>query len=235
MGILKKLLTVIRGGATEVGEAIVDTQALRILDQEIRDAENALAQARQELVRIMGQHKVATQKCGEMAAKISDLEAKAMKALDAGREDLATEVAEAIAHLTTQHDAEKQLTSEFSSSANSMRQTIDKAEKQIRELRQQADLVKARDSVQKAQSKAQTAATGAQGNVGNAASTLERLKSKQQQQQAQFEAQEALESERTGADLDQKLRDAGITPQQDTANAVLERLKASRNTNNDSQ
>lgn len=229
MSIWKKLLTAIRGGATEVGEAIVDTQALRILDQEIRDAESALAQARQELVRIMGQHKVATQKCDEMAAKIADLESKAMKALDAGREDLATEVAEAIAHLSTQHDAEQQLVTEFASSVDNMRQSISKAEQQIRELRHQADIVKARDSVQKAQSKAQSAATGAQGNVGNAASTLERLKERQQQQQAQFEAQEALDSERTGSDLEQKLRDAGITPQANSASAVLERLKASRN------
>lgn len=228
MSIWKKLLTAIRGGATEVGEAVVDTQALRILDQEIRDAESALVQARQELVRIMGQHKVATQKCEEIAAKIGDLESKALKALDAGREDLAVEVAEAIARLSTQHDAEKQLTAEFAASVDNMRQTINKAEQQIRELRQQTDIVKARDSVQKAQSKAQSAASGAQGNVGNAASTLERLKSRQQQQQAQFEAQDALESERTGSDLEQKLRDAGITPQENSANAVLERLKASR-------
>ena len=228
MSIWKKLLTAIRGGATEVGEAMVDTQALRILDQEIRDAESALAQARQELVRIMGQHKVAIQKCDEMAAKIADLESKAMKALDTGREDLATEVAEAIAHLSTQHDAEQQLATEFASSVDNMRQSISKAEQQICELRHQADIVKARDSVQKAQSKAQSAATGAQGNVGNAASTLERLMERQQQQ-AQFEAQEALESERTGSDLEQKLRDAGITPQANSASAVLERLKASRN------
>lgn len=233
MSIWKKLVTAIRGGATEVGEAIVDTQALRILDQEIRDAESALAQARQELVRIMGQHKVATQKCEEMAAKIGDLEGKALKALDAGREDLATEVAEAIAHLSTQYDAEKQLKAEFATSIDSMRQTISKAEQQIRELRQQTDIVKARDSVQKAQSKAQSAASGAQGNVGNAASTLERLKARQQQQQAQFEAQDALEAERTGSDLEQKLREAGITPQQNSASAVLERLKSSRNTDSE--
>ena len=38
MGIFSKIITAIRGGATEVGEAIVDSQAMRILDQEIRDA-----------------------------------------------------------------------------------------------------------------------------------------------------------------------------------------------------
>ena len=44
--IWSKLFTALRGGANEVGEAIVDQQALRILDQEIRDADSALSNAR---------------------------------------------------------------------------------------------------------------------------------------------------------------------------------------------
>ena len=39
--IWSKLFTALRGGASEVGESIVDQQALRILDQEIRDADTA--------------------------------------------------------------------------------------------------------------------------------------------------------------------------------------------------
>ena len=51
--IWSKLFTALRGGASEVGESIVDQQALRILDQEIRDADSALANAKRELVSIM--------------------------------------------------------------------------------------------------------------------------------------------------------------------------------------
>ena len=51
--IWSKLFTALRGGANEVGEAIADQQALRILDQEIRDADSALSNARRELVTIM--------------------------------------------------------------------------------------------------------------------------------------------------------------------------------------
>ena len=36
MNILSKMMTALRGGATEAGEAIVDSQALRILDQAIQ-------------------------------------------------------------------------------------------------------------------------------------------------------------------------------------------------------
>ena len=40
MSILTKIFTLLRGGANEAGQAVVDANALRILDQEIRDAGN---------------------------------------------------------------------------------------------------------------------------------------------------------------------------------------------------
>ncbi len=92
--IWSKLFTALRGGASEVGESIVDQQALRILDQEIRDADNALTSAKRELVSIMAKHKLAADRVGEYDAKIKDLESKAMAAIQANREDLALEVAE---------------------------------------------------------------------------------------------------------------------------------------------
>ena len=42
MGVLKDLFAAVKGGANEVGEAIIDANAIRILEQEIRDAENAI-------------------------------------------------------------------------------------------------------------------------------------------------------------------------------------------------
>src|SRR3546814_18625481 len=52
----------------------VDQQALRILDQEIRDADSALANAKRELVTIMAKHKLSTDRVSEYNAKIQDLE-----------------------------------------------------------------------------------------------------------------------------------------------------------------
>ncbi|WP_191624806.1 PspA/IM30 family protein, partial [Pseudomonas fluorescens] len=100
--IWSKLFTALRGGATEVGESIVDQQALRILDQEIRDADSALANAKRELVTIMAKHKLSADRVSEHNAKIKDLESKAMAAIQANREDLALEVAEAISTLTNE-------------------------------------------------------------------------------------------------------------------------------------
>ena len=49
MSIWAKVATAIRGGVNEAGEAIVDNQALRILDQEIRDADNELIKSKDRM------------------------------------------------------------------------------------------------------------------------------------------------------------------------------------------
>ena len=53
MSVWGKLFTAVRGGANEAGEAIVDSQAMRILDQELRDTDNSLRKARGDLANMM--------------------------------------------------------------------------------------------------------------------------------------------------------------------------------------
>jgi phage shock protein A len=53
MSILKKLFTAVRGGAREAGEAIVDANGIRIFEQEIADAQNALHRAKKSLTEVM--------------------------------------------------------------------------------------------------------------------------------------------------------------------------------------
>lgn len=223
--IWSKLFTAIRGGASEVGEAIVDQQALRILDQEIRDADAALAGARQELAAIMAKHSLASRRVAEHDAKIHDLEAKALAALKASREDLATEAAQLIANLTNERDAEHRQASEFGAYVEKMRKDVAKAEARIRSLRQQVDMARARESVQKAQVSASIASGGANGKLETAVGTLNRLKARQDQRAAELEAQEQLAEVSTGSDLERRLKEAGIVPDAGSANAVLERLR----------
>ncbi|WP_339503054.1 PspA/IM30 family protein [Pseudomonas silesiensis] len=223
--IWSKLFTALRGGANEAGEAIADQQALRILDQEIRDADSALANAKRQLVTIMAKHKLSTDRVSEHNAKIKDLESKAMAAIQANREDLALEVAEAISTLTGELEVEQKQATEFGGYADSMRKDITKAESRIKSLRQQVDMAKARDSVQKAQVSASIASGGANGKLETAVGTLNRLQAKQQQRAAELQAQDQLAEASTGTDLERKLREAGITPDSGSANAILERLK----------
>ena len=42
MSVWKKLVTAVKGGATEAAQTVVDSQAIRILEQEIREAKEEL-------------------------------------------------------------------------------------------------------------------------------------------------------------------------------------------------
>ena len=69
MSLLKKIWTGVRGKAHETGEAIVDANALAILDQEIRDADSALAKARDQLSLIAAKRSLAEKECNELGAE----------------------------------------------------------------------------------------------------------------------------------------------------------------------
>jgi len=79
MNVWSKLLTAMRGTAYEAGEAVVDSQALRILDQEIRDADAELHKSREALANIMAKQKLAGEKVAKVAAKIAEYEQYAIK------------------------------------------------------------------------------------------------------------------------------------------------------------
>ena len=53
MNIWAKMITALRGGVNEAGEAVIDSQALRILDQEVRDASEELKRSKDGLAEIM--------------------------------------------------------------------------------------------------------------------------------------------------------------------------------------
>jgi phage shock protein A len=53
MSVWGKLFTALRGGVNEAAETVADGQAMRILDQELRDAEKSLGLARSNLAGMM--------------------------------------------------------------------------------------------------------------------------------------------------------------------------------------
>lgn len=226
MSLLRKIVTALRGGASEVGEAIVDSQALRILDQEIRDADNNLIDARNQLVKIMAKHKTAQQRITEFDKTIGDWEQKAIAALDKGEEGLAHECAARIADLTNQRDSEQALADQFGASVTTLTAAVSKTEAQIKGLKQQVDLVKARESVQRAQVSAASATGGANGSLETAVGSLDRIKKRQTERAAELEAAAELAGKADGSDLEARLKSAGIGASNSGADDVLARLKA---------
>ncbi|OEC32612.1 phage shock protein A (PspA) family protein [Pseudomonas cuatrocienegasensis] len=223
-----KLLTALRGKSTEIGEAIVDKQALTILDQEIRDADGAIRSAQHDLAGLMGKEKLGAKELDELKSTITDLESRALAALNAQREDLAHEVAARIGELEGQLKVKTEAHSQLQAGIARMRQDIAKAQGRINGLRTQVDMAKARDTVQKAQVSASVASGQANGKLETAVASLNRLQKLQDERAATMAAHEELAAQESGSDLDRRLREANIIPDENSANSVLARLKATK-------
>ena len=223
-----KLLTAFRGKSTEIGEAIIDRQALTILDQEIRDADSSIRSAQNDLAGLMGKEKLAAKELVELKSTITDLESRATAALNAQREDLALEVAVRIGELEGQLKLKADAHSQLQAGIARMRQDIAKAQTRINGLRTQVDMAKARETVQKAQVSASVASGQANGKLETAVASLSRLQKRQEERAATMEAHEELADHASGSDLDRRLREANIIPDENSAQSVLARLKAGK-------
>ncbi|NZA26310.1 PspA/IM30 family protein [Luteimonas sp. SJ-92] len=226
MNIWSKLLTALRGGANEMGEAVVDGQALRILDQEIRDSDNELRRSKEALAEIMAKLKLSEARLAESEKKVGEYEAYAIKALDGGDENLAREVAGKIAAMEQVRDGERQQVGQFQASVADLRKAISQAESNIRRLKQQVDTVKATESVQRAQATVAHRYSGSQSRLQTAVDSLERVKKRQAERGARMEAASELARDEGTDVVDAKLRDAGILADAASAESVLDRLKS---------
>jgi phage shock protein A len=82
MEFFKKLITAIRGGSREIGEAILDSQGIRIYEQEIEDAKDAIKQAEDDLTNVMAKEMQAGREIERLEQAISDYEKNALDLLE---------------------------------------------------------------------------------------------------------------------------------------------------------
>src|SRR3546814_7352496 len=99
MAIWSKLFTLGRAGAHEATAAVVDANALRILDQEIRDADTAQGKARDDLAGLVARRRILEAEVESFRAQVSKYESSARIAVEKGNMDLARQVAQRIADL----------------------------------------------------------------------------------------------------------------------------------------
>lgn len=226
MGILNKILTAFRGGANEVGQSIVDANATRIFEQEIRDAEKHLTKAKRDLTEVMAKEMAAAREVDRLKRAISEHEGYATQALEKGNEALALEVAEKIAQLEMELAEQQSSNETFSNNAAKLKDLVKKTERQLADYQRQLSMVKTTESVQKATASITDSFASSNSKLLNAKESLERIKARQQQFDDRMKAAETLEAEDSDKSLAAKLAEAGIGEQKSDANAVLERLKS---------
>ncbi|MBU2919316.1 MAG: phage shock protein A [Psychrosphaera sp.] len=209
---LKKLWNALRGATNEGIEAIADSQSIRILDQELRDAKKELQSCDENLTKIMAKRKLTEAKVKSLTSEVETYTNHAIAASEKGDEALAIECAERVSELEANLETEQSILAGFSTSETTLKSNIAKAKTNVRRMEQQIDQVKATESVQKAQVAVSSRHMGANTKVKTALDSLERIKQKQQQRSAELEAAEELANEESGSSLDAKLKQAGIQP-----------------------
>ncbi len=209
---LKRIWSALKGATNEGLEAVADSQAIRILDQEMREAKEELRMCDTNLTKIMAKRKLAENKVNALKADVETYTNHAIAAAEGGNEALAIECADRVSELEAELETEQGILNSFIESEQSLKANIAKAKTNIRKMEQQIDQIKATESVQKAQVAVSSSHMGANSKMKTALSSLDRIKAKQAQRSAELDAAEELANEESGSSLDAKLKAAGITP-----------------------
>lgn len=227
-GVLNKIWTALRGGVREMGDAIVDSNGMRIFEQEIVDAKNSIEQAKRNLTEVMARKMQADRKVSTLSEEIRNHEGYASKALDQSDEALALEVAGKIATLESEKSEQEAIVARLIGQVEQLKAHIKKAEKLIADHERELSIVRTTESVQKATEQVVENVAANNSTLNSARESLERIKARQEMRQDQLEAGEVLEKEMSGNDLNSKLESAGIKGEAASAADILARIKASK-------
>jgi len=223
MSVWRKLVTAIKGGATEAAQSVADSQAIRILEQEIREAKDELRKSDHARTQILAKCKLSQQKVDSLQAKVEQYEAHARKAIDTDRQ-LALDCAQKVGDLRAEQDVEQKYLDQFKQSEKQLAVNIKQAKSNLKRLEQQVDMVKATESVQKAQVAVSSRHLGANSKMKTATESLSRIQDKQNLRNAELQAAEELATEDSSDDLSKRLAEAGIAGGTASADDELSRI-----------
>jgi phage shock protein A len=223
MSVWRKLITAVKGGATEAAQSVADGQAIRILEQEIREAKDELRKSDHARTQILAKCKLAQQKVSSLQGSIEQYEEHARKAIDNDRQ-LALDCAQKVADLRSEQDGEQKYLDQFKQSEKQLASNIGTAKSNLRRLEQQVDMVKATESVQKAQVSVSSRHLGANSKMKTATESLQRIQDKQNLRNAELQAAEELATEESSDDLEKRLSQAGIKGGSASADDELSRI-----------
>jgi len=225
MGIFSSIITAIKGGVSEVGEGIVDANAIRILEQEIREADTGIQKATVSLTELKAKEIGLSKELANLNADIDDYMSKAKGALSQGNEGLAREIAEKIAELTATKEETESQQQELDAHVNKIHGVIKTRKKQIEKNRLELKKAKNYEDLQATRKAVAQSMPTNDSSAKRVNRALERVKSKQAEADNQMSADKWLDDLETGADLDNKINEAGLGKSNTSVDDILASLK----------
>ena len=223
---LKVLSYLIRGAAAEAEEVVFEANAIRILEQQLRDAAIALEHSKRELACAMAHRASEARAVEALDQRIAELETSAVAAMSAERDDLAEEAATVIAAAEDERSDRRAAMIRFDLDIGRLRRLADDGRRRLGDLRRGLEMARAQEALRRAGANGRRALATGTGALREAEATLVRIRESQSKSEDVAAAAELLEAEASGGDLDQRLRDAGFGPGLKTRPAdVLARLR----------
>jgi phage shock protein A len=219
----KQIMTLARGRVTDSSLSLLDTNAMSLLRQQMRDAAQGVAKSRKAVAVVMAYSEREKSTLNSLDAQLADLEKRALDALAQEREDLAGEAAEAIAQLEGEADTTKRAISTYETQIVRLKACLAESEACLRAMKQGQHLAEAKD---KAQRLSGMMPSGAINDLKDVESTLKRLQERQEHADATAAALVELSVGDNADDLVKRLAADGCgAPLKPDGTSVLERLK----------
>ncbi len=222
---LKTFVTLFRGALAATQEEIVDRNALLVLDQQIRDATGAVARGKRELAVAVVSHDRERRRIESLSARITDFEERAAAALAIGRNDLATEAAEAIAEMENDRAAALEARAEVSDEIARLRTTLVDGTRRLGDLTRGRHIARAAEAARRLDRGPDATGPVAQSALAEAEGTLRRLRERQADNVAVDHIVDSFDPDVAATTLAARLEAAGCGPHtRITAAEVLARI-----------
>ena len=218
----KTLSTLFRATAAEAEEALFDANAIRLLEQRLREANLAFEAMKRDLAMVLAEETGEARAVAAIGERLVKQEAEARTALAAGRDDEALDIADRIASLEDEragHDDARQRCGE---AARRIRAGLDDNARLLAELKRGLTTARAAAATARSRDRAARHRLVGEDAFREARITLERVRSRQIEDQDFSDALGKVERDiasRSGA------ASAFTDRPRTSAKAVLERLR----------
>jgi phage shock protein A len=221
---IKTLTTLFRARLFTAAETLADSNALTLLDQQIRDCAENLACSKKALAVAIAQDQAETRRRAAIEAQIADLETRVRAALKAGFDELALEGASALADLEAERDVSTAAGAQFAADIEKLRARLRQAETRLADLDRGRRLARAHASMQGLRNFGDEMPIRA--TFSEAESTLSRLRDNQRQAEDAAAALAGLDAAHHPQTITEKMASAGCGQRlRPTAEDVLRRLR----------
>ncbi len=222
---LLTLKTLLTGANARAEDRVRDAFALELIDQKIRETESQLKAAKATLAQMIQRQRSESRLYDGLQNRIGTLTTRALDALDAGREELAGEAAQAIAAMENESTLRRETIDRLEAQVTRLRASVEVGHRRIIDLRQGAITARAIRREQEIQTRFNATAAGTS-SADEAQELIARVINKDDPiERGQILAD--INADLSHSNLDDRMAAHGFGPAtKTTADDVLNRLKS---------